>query len=117
MEGARVKQQSEFAREMLMFPLSVKNPEVPLATGRGKKQSSIEIARMGEDDTLGPQRFIDWGADPSMREAKRALEKEFKSASRRGGEQKPSTKDVILNTIPFFKKGHYKHPPLRYQEN
>ena len=45
MDRARTKEESEFAREMLMFPLSIKNPEVPLATGRAKKQSSIEAAR------------------------------------------------------------------------
>lgn len=117
-EGAHVKEQSEFAREMLMFPLSVKNPEVPLATGRGKKQSSIDSARQGEDDfELGPQRFVDWGVDPAMREAKRALDKKSSITGKRGVEQSQGMKDAILNTVPFFRKGHYKHPSLRYDEN
>lgn len=115
LESGRVKADSEFAREMLMFPLSVKNPDVPLSAGRSKKPSSIDAARKQvEDLELGPDRFVDWNADPSMQEAKRALDKAV--SSKKSSAQKSVVKNGLFNTIPLFKKGFYKHPPLNYDD-
>ena len=33
-----LSEKSEFSREMLMFPLSIKNPDIPLMLGRSKKK-------------------------------------------------------------------------------
>lgn len=114
LESRRIKGDSEFAREMLMFPLSIKNPDVPLSAGRAKKPSSIEAARKrAEGLHLGPHRLVDWNVDPTMQEAKRALDK---AVSGKSSEQQSEVKNRIFNTIPLFRKGFYKHPPLNYDK-
>lgn len=111
LESGRVKADSEFAREMLMFPLSIKNPDVPLSAGRSKKASSVDAARKQAVETeLGPDRFVDWNVDTTMQEAKRALDK---AVSRKKEEQQSNAKSGFQR-FPIFKKGYYKHPPLNY---
>ena len=56
---------SEFAREMLMFPMSIKNPAVPLMAGRSAKKANTAPPK--KDPTraaLGPERFIRWDLPP-----------------------------------------------------
>ena len=49
------RERGEWAREMLMFPLSVKNPEVPMAGG-GRRRRAGPPSRDPDQDTLGPER-------------------------------------------------------------
>ena len=52
------KADSEFAREMLMFPLSIKNPAVPLMASRStKRKNSAPPKRDMTRLTLGPERY------------------------------------------------------------
>ena len=74
-EARRVKRDSEFAREMLMLPLSIKNPSVPLMAGRAKKRSSVAAAKLDPNRVLlGPERFIRWDATEGMAEAKKGID-------------------------------------------
>jgi hypothetical protein len=59
-ELGAAKVESEFAREMMMFPLSIKNPEVPMASGRAAPRKKVTIPQ-AKDQTrhlTGPERFI-----------------------------------------------------------
>lgn len=48
----------EFVREMLMFPLSVKNPEVPLVGGRRAKVKSSSTSKKDQNRMInGPERL------------------------------------------------------------
>jgi hypothetical protein len=49
-----------------------------------------------------------------MQEAKRALDKAV--SSKKSSAQKSVVKNGLFNTIPLFKKGFYKHPPLNYDD-
>jgi len=65
---------SEFAREMLMFPLSIKNPDVPLMAGRSaKKANTVPPKKDPARAALGPERFIRWDLPP-LDEVKANLE-------------------------------------------
>lgn len=50
-------QDAEFAREMLMFPLSVKNPEVALMGSRGKRKTGPH-QKDPLRAALGPERYL-----------------------------------------------------------
>jgi hypothetical protein len=69
--GSRIRARSEFAREMLMFPLSVKNPDVPFALGRAKKKTGPPKPDTPRVET-GPERYVDWEM-PAMRPAREAV--------------------------------------------
>lgn len=115
-DRAKLKKKSEFAREMLMFPLSVKNPEVPLAAGRAKKKSSVEAAQVDpERIAFGPERFIKWDNE-IMREARNTLDNQVKMNIDVKKDAVNDFKDNIINIIPLFKKGFYKTPPINYGE-
>ena len=99
----------EFAREMLMFPLSIKNPSVPISSKRNKKRSSPPQKDTKRAET-GPERFINWKKQPLDRVA---LGLESANAG------KPSLVpakiiDNVLNTIPYFQYGYYEHPSYNY---
>jgi hypothetical protein len=111
----KAKRESSFAREMLMFPLSIKNPDVPLSAGRAKKQSSIETARAERMNNLGPERFIDWSVDSFMAEAKESLDSTVAQKEAMTEDRQQKLKNTLLNTAPIFKKGYYKHPSVNYE--
>lgn len=69
--GSRVRSRSEFAREMLMLPLSIKNPEVPFALGRAKKRTGPPKPDTHRAET-GPERYVDWDT-PELRPAREAV--------------------------------------------
>ena len=48
---------SEFAREMLMFPLSIKNPAVPLLSAKGRRKVSVPKKDVTRKET-GPERYL-----------------------------------------------------------
>eukprot|EP01038_Epipyxis_sp_PR26KG_P008311 gene8311-11244_t len=72
---SKLKQKSEFAREMLMFPLVIKNPEVPLASRNRARRGGLPspLARDPNSIENGPERFIRWDISP-MDEARRSLD-------------------------------------------
>ena len=49
----KIKSDSEFAREMVMFPLSIKNPSVPLMSGRSRRRGGPP-KKDNTRDKLGP---------------------------------------------------------------
>lgn len=97
---------AEFAREMLMFPLSVKDPSVPMMGGRAARRRS---AQEGTDSGLSPERFIRWDVEP-LAEAKENLDKIVQES-----EQNVSLKDQVLNIAPYFRQGFYRHPVISHQ--
>jgi hypothetical protein len=101
---------SEFAREMLMFPLSIKNPSVPLMAGRNaKKANSSPPQKDPTRATLGPERFIRWDLPPlDQVQANVAEEVENQPTD------PVSLKDKILNRLPMLGRGFYSHPPINY---
>lgn len=134
-------EQSEFAREMLMFPLSIKNPAVAMAagrrSGRRRKRSGPASRSVGgggapqKDSTrssLGPERFLKWDLPP-LDEAKRSIEASMhpvltqhsvygpaSSSSSAAGKLQELGKamDEALNVFPYFQQGYYRHPPINY---
>ena len=101
---------SEFTREMLMFPLSIKNPSVPLMAGRNVKKANA--APPQKDPTralLGPERFIRWDLPP-LDQVKANIAEAIDSQP----SDHISLKDKILNKLPFFSRGFYSHPPINY---
>jgi len=117
LESRHNRRQSEFAREMLMFPLSIKNPEVPLAAGKTKKPSSIEQARGdARMQSLGPERFVRWDL-PDMKEPKAALDAATKGGKDRNSKKGLEVRDAVFNLLPVFKKGYYRHPKLNYENH
>ena len=93
----------EFAREMLMFPLSVKNPYTPLMAKRSKK-----INKPPRKDTTyhltGPERFLDL--------SRKELGQVWKAPA---DHSTPETAlDKMLNVIPFYGHGFYRHPAYNY---
>lgn len=67
-----VARQSEFAREMLMLPLSVKSPFVRMGAGRPRK-GPAPPKRDKERLNFGPERFLDFSVGP-MQDVRRGLE-------------------------------------------
>eukprot|EP01041_Mallomonas_annulata_P012865 gene12865-27132_t len=109
---AKVKKTDmEFAREMLMFPLSLKDPAVPLMGGRARRSRGIQQAMELERENAlhGPERFIRWDLEP-MNEVKNNLE-----ALHKDSEASISVYDKVMNVIPAFRKGFYVHPPINHQ--
>ena len=102
-------EQKEFAREMLMLPLSVKNPYTPLMGKRSKK--ILKPPRKdGTYHLTGPERFLDL----STKETKGV---EIGARLESGFDQAPNlenTFDKILNCIPFYGFGYYRHPSYNY---
>lgn len=127
----QLRRRSEFAREMLMFPLSIKNPDTPIASGnraaRGSKRASLllQTNSQSQREQTGPERFIRWDIEPLDQakvalEALRAEQQEledgalFSSRDTTLPAKLRSTGDSLLNIFPQFAKGHYRHPPYNY---
>lgn len=130
-----LQKNAEFAREMLMFPLSIKNPGVPLmGSGRRRKGADGPPKKDVNRERLGPDRFIRWDVEP-MDIIKEDLEDYLRSpppmssassssssssASPASGRGNPllSALDLhnILDQLPFF-PSKYKHPPINYGSN
>ena len=107
----RVATDSEFAREMLMFPLSIKNPDVPLMGGRRQKKSGPPTKDMARDET-GPERFVRWDISP-MNQVKQDI-KEFANSNKSNNkESKKFSMESVQNLIPFLRLT-YSHPPVNY---
>tara|TARA_A100001015_G_scaffold48516_1_gene53568 strand:- start:2668 stop:4566 length:1899 start_codon:yes stop_codon:yes gene_type:complete len=104
------KQLKEFSREMLMLPLSIKNPEVPLMSGRSRRRSSPPSLDTGRSKT-GPERFIRWDLE-DMQPIRESINRYVKKES----DNVKDMKDNLLNTIPLFKKGYYKHPEIHMDD-
>jgi hypothetical protein len=107
----RVAKDSEFAREMLMFPLSIKNPDVPLMGGRRQKKSGPPTKDLTRDET-GPERFIRWDISP-MNQVKQDIKEYISSSKSSGKEKKKVGLESIQNYIPFLRQT-YSHPPINY---
>jgi len=101
---AKSSADKEFAREMLMLPLSVKNPAVPMASKRSRKRSGPPAKDYDRPNT-GPERFIDWKKVP--------MNKIIKGDELQGTEEE-NVLDKVLNVLPYFGKGYYKHPSYNY---
>jgi hypothetical protein len=114
-EARRAQRDGEFAREMLMLPLSIKNPAVPLMAGRGKKKSSVAAAvRDPNRETLGPERFLRWDL-PTLKEAKQGLDDVVRGQVGGGeeeeeDEEEPSLRERAIKLVP----GIYNHPPINH---
>ena len=104
------RQMKEFSREMLMLPLSIKNPEVPLMSGRSRRRSSPPSLDTSRSQT-GPERFIRWDLE-DMQPIRESINKYVKKES----DNVKDMKDNILNVIPLFKKGYYKHPEIHMDD-
>jgi len=131
-ESRRIDRDAEFAREMLMLPLSIKNPAVPLMAGRSKKRSSVAAAKVDPNRiTLGPERFVRWDMSP-LSEAKATLDAAISGRSFDGDEDEDDEDEdegdedegVSSSAFPpgsgfmrrLMKKipGIYQHPPINY---
>jgi hypothetical protein len=89
------KRGKEFAREMLMFPLSVKNPDVPLMGGRSRRQK--EPPQLDHQrDKSGPERFIDWDME-ALQPIKRAIQKSVKAAQKEAAEADSTAQQLKKN--------------------
>ena len=107
----RVAKDSEFAREMLMFPLSIKNPDVPLMGGRRQKKSGPPTKDVTREET-GPERFVRWDISP-MNQVKQDL-KEFANSNKSSKkENKKFSIESVQNFIPFLRLT-YAHPAINY---
>lgn len=113
-EARRLARDGEFAREMLMLPLSIKNPGVPLMAGRSKKRSSTDAAAVDPERLArGPERLIRWDLPP-LAEAKEALERvQAEARSARDAVKEGSLKERVASALqgPL---GFYKHPAVNY---
>ena len=117
------KRKSEFAREMLMFPLSVKNPEVPMQSSGGRRRrrktanSDSPVPKRDETrDITGPERFIRYDVAP-MQEAKTDMQK-LVTRQAAAEEKETYLKKLrnAFNEIPLFGTHYYKQPPINYQK-
>ena len=109
--SAKTSAQKEFAREMLMLPLSVKSPYVPLMGKRSRK-----ITKPPRKDSTwhltGPERFIDLGRKELSRvQIGDALENSVSDATATKAE---SLLDKVLNNVPFYGFGYYHHSKYNY---
>ena len=103
--------QKEFAREMLMLPLSVKNPYVPLVGKRSKKITKPP-RKDGTWHLTGPERFLDMSRKELSRvQLGDALQK---SVSDTADSKSESVFNKILNNIPFYGFGYYHHSKYNY---
>ena len=93
-----------------MLPLSIKNPEVPLMSGRSRRRSSPPSLDTGRSKT-GPERFIRWDLE-DMQPIRESINRYVKKES----DNVKDMKDNLLNTIPLFKKGYYKHPEIHMDD-
>merc|ERR1711871_986389 len=106
---AKTPGQKEWAREMLMFPLSVKNPYTPLMGKRSKK--IMKPPRKDKTYHLtGPERFLDLNGK-ELRDV--MIGDSLESASSTGSGS-VSALDKVLNCIPFYGFGYYRHPSYNY---
>jgi hypothetical protein len=104
------KKESEFAREMLMFPLSIKNPGVSLMASRQtKRKASAPPKRDTTRELLGPERFIRWDMD-RLDIVKENMDEIMNSKTAK----KTPIIDKVLNVVPFFKRGYYNHPEVTF---
>eukprot|EP01035_Chromulina_nebulosa_P019661 gene19661-25576_t len=94
---------------MLMFPLSIKNPAVPLMGSRGKKSYIVPRKDLKRHLT-GPERFIRWDIEP-MDEIKENIDNLIE-------ENKQNIKiplfDQVVNLVPLAKRAYYIEPPIKY---
>ena len=95
-----------------MFPLSVKNPNVPLQgsgkRGRRRRQQASEGGPPARDKTrleLGPERFVRWDIEP-MGEVQKALDRLAVRAAEGGVETGESLRPVArqLNSLKSVRK-------------
>jgi hypothetical protein len=107
-----LKSDSEFAREMLMFPLSIKNPAVPLMSGRSRRRGGPP-KKDPNRESLGPERFILWDIKP-MDSIKKNLDKHIQVASSRSSPTQAEVIDKVINVIPTISQGFYSHPSINY---
>lgn len=109
--GKFSKHDSEFAREMLMFPLSIKNPGVSLVSSRSKRKTAPPMKNIHRD-VEGPERFIRWDMQP-LDEVKANLEK---INSDLDTQSQPDVRlmDKLWNIVPAFKRSFYIEPPVKY---
>lgn len=104
---------SEFAREMLMFPLSIKNPSVPLMSGRSRRRGGPP-KKDATRESSGPERFIAWDIKP-MDTIKKNLDQYIQASLSSSSSSKQSEiVDKIINVIPAINQGFYSHPSINY---
>jgi len=102
----KLKAQSEAAREMLMFPLFIKNPDVPLSSFGPPQQTVRKVVRQ-QSSSKQPERFIRWDIQP-LQEVKQNLDIIVKNA------EKPiSWFDKIVAKY-FVHTPMYQHPIINY---
>jgi hypothetical protein len=117
------KRKSEFAREMLMFPLSVKNPGVPMQSGGGGRRRRRKSAndspvptKDSSRDKTGPERFIRYDLEP-MNEVKIAMDNLLKKEV---ADNKKTTSlekaKMALNRVPLMGFKYTQMPPINYQK-
>mmetsp|Transcript_203 Transcript_203/g.253 ORF Transcript_203/g.253 Transcript_203/m.253 type:complete len:617 (+) Transcript_203:103-1953(+) len=104
------KKESDFAREMLMFPLSIKNPGVSLMASRQtKRKASAPPKRDSTRELLGPERFIRWDMDRLD-----VVKENMDEITNAKTAKRTPLVDKVLNVVPFFKKGYYNHPEVTF---
>jgi len=107
-----LKSDSEFAREMLMFPLSIKNPAVPLMSGRSRRRGGPP-KKDPNRESFGPERFIAWDVNP-MDTIKKNLDQHIQATSSSASPSQSEIIDKVINVIPAISKGYYSHPHINY---
>jgi len=112
----KIKSDSEFAREMLMFPLSIKNPSVPLMSGRSRRRGGPPKKDTNRE-SLGPERFIAWDVKP-MDSIKKNIDQHIQSSSSSSlpssNNQQTDIINKVINIIPTLSQGYYSHPSINY---
>ena len=104
---------SEFAREMMMFPLSVKNPDVPLMSSRSGRRKTGPPKKDEARDRAGPERYIRYDVSP-MDQVKEDLQEALRSGpAELKGDEESSGLYRALKSVPLLGP-IYNHPKFNY---
>ena len=112
----------EFVREMLMFPLSCKNPEVPLVGGRRSRVRPSALPKKDKNRAeIGPERYIRWDMMPLplVQENLEALKQQQQQRSG-GALSVEGVKRLLekgVNTVPYLGDGYYPEPLVDYDDS
>lgn len=127
----KLDQQSEFSREMLMFPLSLKSPSLPQNEGRGNKgRGGQSMGRtrqtasglLQEQKEVVPPQSLIWlpfrtssqqaSSEELMQDVRRGIQRAEQLDQEKQG--KRSLADELFNFLPGLKRDDYRHPHYNY---
>eukprot|EP01039_Chlorochromonas_danica_P007772 gene7772-8583_t len=117
------KRRSEFAREMLMLPLSIKNPGVAMVATK-RRRSTAPPKKDPLREAFRPERFIDWSLQPLDEVAQNLAILRQREETRdrlvfpRSREQLQQAAEKVVEEVadvfPALKASRYRHPTVNY---